>query len=253
METQMKMEQQDFVLLLEAKSPIIITVPHGGMPARYCGWMDLIFSRRIQPDNPDLRYIDGEKISVGGDNQIMFLVSDILKEYPANVIIGLLSRSLVDYNRFVPEVAYSDPDIAKYYQAYHQMIEREIWRARKNYGLSAVLLDIHGFGKQPYPELEFDIILGTAGKSSPNGTDIFLYRKLKEKYRVFCAGQDGLPEENTLYRGDTTNLIYHEKYGIDGVLIEVAPWFRKDAMLGRELAKDMALALKELEKKTKET
>lgn len=250
------MKQENFVLTLENnESPIIITVPHGGMKNQYASWLNSFFQKRIKSQNPEENVIKGEKIVVGGDGQILNIVADILKEYPANVIIGLLPRSLIDYNRFVPEVAYADKKLKPFYDAYHQAIIDTIQRLKNNsaFGDSIFLFDFHGFGKQPIEEKEFDIILGTNGISSPHKSDQALYNFFKEKYKVFCAGMDGLPKESELYKGDTTNLYYHTEYNIDGLLIEIAPKFRslkigsskKD---GQQLAKDFSDFFHHIEK-----
>ena len=81
--------------------------------------------------------------------------------------------------------------------------------------------------------------------------DKLFYDLLKEKYEIFSAGRDGLPDESDMYRGDTTNLYYHRKYGIDSMLIEIAPRFRSKTEpgskeSGQELAKDISMFLTEI-------
>src|SRR3990167_489275 len=118
------MRQKDFVLTLQnIESPILITVPHGGMSNRYGSWLNTFFQKRIKSKDPKKNRIKGEKIVIGSDNQIFHVVSDILKEYQANAVVGLLPRSFVDYNRFVPEVAYADQKIKPFYDAYHENIK----------------------------------------------------------------------------------------------------------------------------------
>lgn len=252
----MKYKQDNFLLnIRNDKSPIIITVPHGGMKNTYGAWLELFFQKRTVSENPEENYIKGEKKVLGGDNQIMHVVSDILKGYPTNAIIGLLPRLFVDYNRFVPEVAYADEKMKPFYEAYHQAISETVKRVKSRWGV-AVLFDFHGFGKQPIEDLEFDLVLGTNAQSCSGETDKYFYHSLKDKYKIFCAGMNDLPNESDLYRGDTTNLFYHQKYGIDGILIEIAPRFRypnleNSKISGEKLALDLADFFYELEKKIK--
>ncbi|MFA6515051.1 MAG: hypothetical protein WCT42_02175 [Candidatus Paceibacterota bacterium] len=249
------MKNENFVLTLENnESPIIITVPHGGMPNRYASWLDPFFQKRIKSDNPSENLITGEKIVVGSDGQIMHIVADILKEYPANAIIGLLPRSFVDYNRFVPEVAYTDQKIKPFYGAYHNAIIETIERLKKNKKI-IFLFDFHGFGKQPIDGMEFDVIIGTDGKTSPLKTDKFLYDYFGDKYKVFCAGMKGLPKnESESYRGNTTNLWYYLKYKniLDSMLIEISPKFRSSKgenskENGIQIARDFASYFKKVD------
>lgn len=252
----MKYKQENFVINIRSdESPIIITVPHGGMKNAYGSWLELFFKKRIKSEIPEENLIKKEKIVIGGDSQILHVMADILKGYSANAIIGLLPRVFVDYNRFVPEVAYADERIKSFYKAYHQAISETVKRVKNRWGV-AVLFDFHGFGKQPIEGLEFDIILGTNAESCPGEMDKYFYNSLKDKYKIFCAGMDGLPIESNLYKGDTTNLFYHQKYGIDAMLIEIAPRFRSSnledsKMLGERLAQDLAGFFYELEKKIK--
>jgi N-formylglutamate amidohydrolase len=222
-------QQKDFVLTVEnTNSPIIITVPHGGMKQQYASWLETFFQARSKSEIPEENIINGQRVVLGGDGQILHIVMDIIKSYSANVIVGLLPRKFVDYNRFVPELAYADEKIRPYYDAYHQAIADTIKRLQANtaFGDFIFLFDFHGFGRQPIEGIEFDIILGTNGVSSPAKSDHALYEFFKTKYTVFCVGKEGLSEESELYKGDTTNLYYHTQYGIDGVLVEIAPKFR---------------------------
>lgn len=256
----LNIQQNNFVLTVENNnSPIIITVPHGGMKHNYAAWLESFFQARSKSDTPEENIIKGEKIVLGGDGQILHIVMDIIKTYSANVIVGLLPRAFVDYNRFVPEVAYADEKIRPYYDAYHQAITDTIKRLQTNtaFGDFIFLFDFHGFGRQPIEGSEFDIILGTNGISSPAKSDYALYEFFKTKYTVFCAGKDGLPEESDLYKGDTTNLYYHTQYGIDGVLVEIAPKFRSSKIAkskedGIAIANDFADFFRHIDKRVHE-
>jgi N-formylglutamate amidohydrolase len=238
--------QEDFILSLQNfRSPILITVPHGGMPRRYGSWLELFFQKRTDGDNRVVR----------GDAYVWHVVADMFKKYPANAVVGLLPRVYVDYNSFDSEMAYSDKKLKPFYEAYHNAIDEIIEELFKRWG-DVVLLDFHGFSKQPMAEKNFDIILGTSnGESSSSRIDKFIYQSMRDKYQVFCSDQDGLPQESDLYKGDTTNLYYHNKYELDGVLVEISPRFREKSSesqrAGIELADDFATVLNNLEKELK--
>ncbi len=217
--------------------------------------MKLFFKQRSRPEGRENNFIKGEKIVLGGDGQIMHIVADILKKYEANAVIGLLPRLFVDYNRFVPEVAFTDDRIKFFYQEYHRCIEKIIKKLLIKHG-KVILFDFHGFGSQPVKGMEFDIILGTNKCSSPNEIDKFLYSHFKKQYQVFCAGMDDLPEESETYKGDTTNFYYYKKYGIDAMLVEIAPKFRSPKIVdskinGQKLAIDFAKFFEILHKKVR--
>lgn len=220
-------EQKDFVLTVEnPNSPILITVPHGGIKNEAGAWLDLFFKKRIKYENPKENYINGEKIVIGGDTNIMHVVAEILNYYPANLVFGLLPREFVDYNRFVPEVAYEDTKIKPFYDAYHASIDKILGEWPRK-----VLFDFHGFGKQPDLNVEYDIIFGTCnGTTTPGRLDQILYGMLKKKYKVFCCGVDGMRKESEMYTGDTTNLHYFSKYGTNSMLIELSPKFRSSRL-----------------------
>ena len=218
-----KITQKNFVLsIAEHDSPIIITVPHGGMKQRYSSWLENFFQPRLKANyNQSTKEIPAsERIVLGGDFQIWHLVADILKEHPANAVMGLLPRLFIDYNRFIPEIAYTDKRLKTYYEYYHKCISKIIERLLLNHK-KVILLDMHGFFRQPLNDKVFDFIIGSNnGETSPNGIDSFIYEQMKSKYQIFCADKDGLPKECDSYKGDTTNLYYYEKYNIDTLLIE---------------------------------
>jgi len=253
------MEEKNFVLTVENDdSPIIITVPHGGMTNLYASWLDVFFKKRVKNEDPEENIVKGERIVLEGDSHISHLVGDILKKYPANLITGLLPRAFVDYNRFVPEVAYADEKVKPFYDAYHIAISNAIERLKKNPMLkdNIFLFDFHGFGKQPIENRQFDIILGTNGESCPSRADKFMYDYFKGKYQIFCAGVDGLPEESEFYKGDTTNLFYYKKYGIQSLLVEVAPKFRSSKIEnskenGIKLAEELANYFKKVDSESR--
>lgn len=253
------MKEKNFVLTVENyNSPIVITVPHGGIKNRQGSWLDLFFKKRTRLENEKENVINGEKIVLGGDGQIMHIVSDILKQYQANAVVGLLPRCFVDYNRFVPKVAYADKKLKPFYDEYHNSINEIIFNLVDRYE-NIFLFDFHGFGHQPFEGAEFDIVLGTDNQSSPRRADKLLYKYFKNrKYNVFCAGMDGLLKESEMYRGDMTNLHYYRTYGIDTMLVEISPKFRSSKIIasyisGQKIAKDFAKFFKELEKLRGET
>ena len=141
------------------------------------------------------------------------------------------------------------------YNFYHQSIVKIIEKLMLEHK-KVILLDFHGFSAQPILENTFDIILGTNDKeTSPDKIDEFFYENLKHKYKIFCTGVDNMPPE-TFFKGDTTNLYYFKKYGINSMLIETSPKFRSrkipnSKQHGSELAKDLAVFLKKLEERFK--
>lgn len=238
--------QSNFVLrVMKGTSPVIITVPHGGLRAESASWLDALFVKRIMPERGSANMVKGERIILSQEAQVMHITADILKECPVNLIVGLLPRAYVDYNRFVPEVAYVDPNIKPYYDAYHHEISTAIERLRK-WHRTIYLFDFHGFREQPLLNKEYDIILGTNGETCPGETDKLLYSSLGNKYSIFCAGEgNNRTDEFEAYRGNTTNLHYYKKYGVEAMLVEIAPRFRsaKDPYsreYGKQLAKDFA-------------
>lgn len=248
------MEEKNFVMTVKnINSPVIITVPHGGMTTSYGSWLENFFNPRVKYEEPDKNCINGEKIVIGGDGPVLHIACDILKKYSANIVAGLLPRKFVDYNRFVPEVAYSDPKIKPFYLAYHNTIKKSIKTLLK-YHSKVILIDLHGFKTQPIEGKEFDIILGTNnGESSPNNFDKLLYNFLTPYYNVFCYNVDDLPEESDLYRGDTTNKYYYNKYGIDAILLETSTEFRvgeSSKKMGQKLSFDLASFFKYIESST---
>lgn len=250
------MKEKNFVLNVEnLDSPVIITVPHGGMGVGYSSWLENFFKKRSRSDNLTENYIKGEKVVLMGDMNVLHIASDVLKDYKVNIISGLLPRIFVDYNRFVPEVAYSDPKIKPFYDYYHEEIDKTIQKLLK-YHDKIILFDIHGFGKQPIEGKEFDIILGTNdGETSPNNFDRIFYNFLSNDYSIFVSELNNLPKETEIYKGDTTNLYYYKKYGIDAILVEIAPKFRKGEFAkekGQKISSDLALFFKKLESNIKE-
>jgi len=226
------------------------------MNSKYSSWLKNFFKERTKAEEKEKNIIQGEKIALGGDGQIWHIVCDILKDYPANAVMGLLPRNIVDYNRFIKEVAYADKKVSTFYDFYHKSIERIIKKLLLKHK-KVILLDLHGFGTQPIVENTFDIILGTNDKeTSPDKIDEFFYSSLKNNYKIFCNGVDNMPPE-TLYKGDTSNLYYYKKFGINTMLIEIASKFRSGKISsskenGKQLAKDIARFLKQLENKLKQ-
>lgn len=246
------MQEKNFVLMVENyNSPIIITVPHGGMGRRQSSWLDFLFERREKPKNK--KNISKESVILGGDIGIMYIVADILKKYKANAVIGLLPRLFVDYNRFTKKVAYSDKGMKLFYDEYHKSIDKIIKKLLVKHK-NAILFDFHGFDGSS-PKRKLDIILSTNKQSSPNNIDRLLYSKLSEKYKIFCAGISGSPREKEIFVGDTTNFHYYKKYGIDALLVEISSRFRslefssKERKEGKILSNDFAKFFKMLQKK----
>jgi len=249
-----KISQKNFVFsVTDYSSPIIITVPHGGLSQAYASWLENFFQTRqtISSASPLKDLSASETICTGGDQNIWHIAADILKVYSANAIMGLLPRAYVDYNRFTPEIAYADQRLESYYTYYHERIGQLIQKLLLIHQ-KVILLDLHGFAKQPIEGRTFDLIIGTNnGETTPNKFDVQIYDRLKSEYQIFCAGCDGWPKESEAYKGDTTNLHYHRKYGVDSLLLEISPRFRNPTIensreKGIKLAGDLARCFKEL-------
>jgi len=246
------MEEKNFVITVENNnSPVIITIPHGGMGRRQTSWLNVFFEDRKSLQKRD-KY--GE-VFLGGDINVMYIVADILKLYKANVVAGLLPRLFVDYNRFSKKIAFSDRKIESYYDEYHGSIKKIIEKLLKHHK-NVVLFDFHGFGSHDPRFKKFDIIISTNKHPGPNDVDRLFFREMNKKYKVFCSGVNGF-SENELFLGDTTNFHYHKKYGIDALLVEVSPKFRSLKFSsnarknGENLAKNLAKFFLQLQKTIK--
>ena len=214
-------------------SPVIITIPHDGI-FHNSDWQGIIGFR--------------ERGCIGRDKNTWPIVRDIIfLTNKLSVVRGTFPRAIIDYNRAddnssIP--ALIDPRMQQFFSNYHYAIEFFIKRALKAYEKHrCLLLDIHGFDKQPDNEM-YDIILGTDHRQTiQSGSDIdsqlaFFLRS--KKYRVYLPTKESISGEK--YTGAYTICQHSVKYGINAIQIEIAKKFRmrNGLELGKKLSADLA-------------
>lgn len=235
---------QDASLVIEPKkrSPVVLSVPHDGMSGK-----DLagLFEERKA----------GFK---GRDIHVWPVTKDIMLAAETSAIRGLMPRAFVDYNRSWPQAinyyplsqkeahtALDDESLAGAYYSYHNTIDRLIRRSIDTFGKeNTLLLDLHGFKKQP-PAAQFDLILGTGNRTSIPHGDVdrrFAEFMRSRSYRVFLPEAIPVGPEEDYYSAEFTTRHHTEKHGINVIQIEIAAWFRtrENAPLGIKLAADIA-------------
>jgi N-formylglutamate amidohydrolase len=225
----------------DIQSPVIITVPHDGLPHHALSGFLEVRKNGI----------------IGSDGHTWEIVKDTLLKVKVHAVRGMMPRHFLDYNRSTDgnnlnpdsaknsETAFEDETMQPYYDYYHESIARMIKLMTRIYGVEGCLLiDFHGFTHQP-EHGEFDIIIGTGNRTTVNSNvDRKLAAFLTEKgYRVF------LPDENSehcQYSGGYTVRHYAKKFGINAILVEVAQKFRtlEGRELGIKLSADFAEFLK---------
>lgn len=235
------------LLVFEAKSvsPVILSVPHDGLPFQaFSGFFD---PRKI-----------GHR---GRDVFVWPIAKDILLQSAVSAVRGLMPRTLVDYNRAWPQginyyprtqkevhTALDDVKLVQMYECYHNAIDSLVDKAVENFGKSGVLLlDLHGFSRQPSyaPEGGYDLILGTGNRISvPHGNidEIFAEHMMRHGYRVFLPKEIGVGPEEDAYSADFTTRHHSEKHGINVIQVEIASRFRQRGAqeIGQKLSRDFA-------------
>jgi N-formylglutamate amidohydrolase len=216
-------------------APVIITVPHDPI-SRISDWQGFLQTRE-------------KGVIMGLEEYLWPIIRDIiLQTSKVSVVRGTLPRRLIDYNRSYHDVngpALRDQQLQHFYSNYHGIIEVFIERAMKAYGSNrCLLLDMHGFKKQPFERINYDIILGTDHrKTIRSGMDVdkqlafFLRRR---GYSVYLPIEENVCGEK--YTGAFTVTHYAEKYMINAIQIEIAKKFRTKMglKLGMKLSKDLA-------------
>ena len=230
-------------ITLEAQkvSPVVVSVPHDGL-----GSFDFrgLFLERSR----------GYK---GRDKYVWPIVKDIALRYPVSAIRGLIPRAFIDYNRSWPvginyypkkqkeaDKALDDDKLADAYSYYHGEIDRLISLAIRKYGIEkCLLIDLHGFSKQPpyAPEGGFDLIFGTGNRKTIlyGNIDRKLYEFLRyHEYRVFLPEELSVDNEEDYYSADFTTRNHSETKKVNAIQIEVASKFRQkeNVELGRKLS-----------------
>ncbi len=231
-------------------SPVLISVPHDGLPFQaFSGFFE---TRKI-----------GYR---GRDLYVWPVAKDILVSATVNAIRGLMPRTLVDYNRAWPEginyypltqkevhTALDDVRLVQEYQHYHASIDRILDKSIKKFGRGKTLLiDLHGFSKQPpyAPEGGYDLILGTGNRISiPYGNidEILAEHMISRGYKVFLPRDTSVGPVEDYYSADFTTRHHSEKHNINAIQIEIASRFRKQGAreLGQKLSRDFAEFIRE--------
>lgn len=220
-----------FVYAFLTESPVLLTVPHDGMAARN-------FKSFLPHRNNDITLHDWATWSI---------VSDMLDACDANVVRGMLPRTIVDYNRS-PAEAFEHTQASDSYSAYHALIGRALSSMRQTHPEDRILLlDVHGFVKQPVyaPEGGYDIILGTGNRSTiahgepDRELSDFL---IKLGYQVFLPSASPVRPEGDVLNGRYTVRHWSRKLRVNCIQLEIARQFReRDAKeLGQKLAIDLA-------------
>lgn len=186
-----------------------------------------------------------------------------LLDVRVDAIRFLVPRPYVDANRaLIPEdnldpvcdeSALDDPRLLSAYQGYHREIHRLIGRSVRKFGAENILLlDLHGFGRQPAiaPESGFDLILGTANrKTIHHGTvDIEIATFLRRRsYEVFLPDRNPVVSDGDPFDAGQITRLYAAKYGINAIQVEISQRFRRKESKerGEKLAVDIAEFLAE--------
>ncbi|HUC94518.1 MAG TPA: N-formylglutamate amidohydrolase [Candidatus Saccharimonadales bacterium] len=248
--------QEMFTMVLKSKEPnkVVITVPHDGTDGRS------LFGEELKPREKGFKESDAGVWSIASNAVLApgFKTSGVI-----STVRGLMPREFIDYNRGWPEgvnyyplkqgeteTALEDARLAPIYFRYHDWVKSLVALSVQNYGgENSLLIDLHGFGRQPEfaPKPDgYDIILGTGNRQSvPHGEiDRELGQYLKDLgYTVFVSreiAKGGKEEE--LYAAGFTTRLYSEMFGINAIQIEIAPKFRDywtGETLGPKLSKDL--------------
>ncbi len=248
------MQSEDHSILMEnglmifetmEVSPVLISVPHDGLPFQALSG-----------------FFEERKIGYRGrDLHVWPVVKDIIVSVSVNAIRGLMPRTLVDYNRAWPKgvnyypltqkevhTALDDVRLVQVYKSYHASIDRILERSIRRFGKeNTLLIDLHGFSKQPpyAPEGGYDLILGTGNRICvPHGNidEILAEHMVSRGYKVFLPKDISLETEEDYYSADFTTRHHSEKHIINAIQIEVASRFRKQGALelGQKLSRDFA-------------
>lgn len=232
-------------------SPIILSVPHDGL--RKEDFEGIYAPRKI-----------GHHIR---DVSTWLVAKDILLHHPCSAVRGLMPRKFIDYNRSWPEAinyypltqsevhtAIDDPRLEKYYRNYHAQIDERVADGSRFFEKDKILLlDIHGFSKQPpyAPPGGFDLIFGTGNRQTilHNNADIALYDEMRARgYNIFLPKAVSVGPLEDHYSTDYTTRHHSQHHQINAIQIEIAIRFRtKDsAEAGRKLSTDIADSLKNI-------
>ena len=223
-------------------SSILLTIPH---------------DRAVHPSDLMGIFEPRKKGIKGHDSFVWPIVKDMLLKTNVNVVRGLLPRNFVDYNRSIEGVSYDrfsesetetaidNEQLAFFYKSYHQAIVNFLIKViKKNGRKKCLLVDLHGFTKQPVYG-EYDLILGTGNRKTISANIDQLFAKFMSKlgYNIFLPSEETVvPGVDDRYAAEFTARHYAEKFGIDTMQIEIAKKFRilEGTEIGQKLSYDMA-------------
>jgi N-formylglutamate amidohydrolase len=244
----LSLSNRDFSLILSHQQParVIISVPHDCLLS---GDFSGLFQKRQCGTNVR-------------DLYVWPIVADIVRicldsETRVDAIRFLMSRAYIDANRALfqeenlnsntsHETALDDQLLLPLYQNYHRELQQLLERSMREFGTENILLiDLHGFKKQPRASRHYDLILGTAHRETIRHGNIdseFAEFMRQKSYEVFLPDRQPASPEGDLFSAGQIVRCYAEKYRINAMQVEVASIFReKDAEgRGQKLARDMA-------------
>lgn len=245
-----QMENGLVVFETRKTSPVLISVPHDGLPFN-------AFSGFFEPRKTGYR---------GRDLYVWPVAKDIIVSANINAIRGLMPRTLVDYNRAWPEginyypltqkevhTALDDARLVPAYQSYHASIDRILKKSIRKFGKEKILLiDLHGFSKQPpyAPEGGYDLIFGTGNRASipwGNIDESLASYMTSLGYKVFLPTDTAVGPVEDYYSADFTTRHHSEKHKVNVIQIEIASRFRRKgaSKLGQKLSHDFAEFIKD--------
>lgn len=216
--------------------PLVITAPHGGYH---------------EPTHWPVRTRSGPdpQFNLQDDLYTQELAQEVASALHAQVgqipwlVLGQLRRRYIDFNR-PSELAYGDAVAAPAWQAYHGAIAQAL-QAVTAHERRALLLDIHGHGRQGSPP---PLYLGTQ-----NGRT---WQTLVGQCGLVCTwGPQGLhaqlqargyavPQQvPSSLNGGYTVRHYSQLPGVSAIQVEVPRPLRSDRMRRQQLAQDLARAL----------
>lgn len=223
---------ENYLFSQEGNIPLLITVPHGGgkeipgFPIRASGCL-----------KKDIRTLElvtemNEYFKMSG--QIPYIVA------------ALFSRKFIDANRS-KERALENVQLIPVYEEYHNRIKKFIEQLKGNFPYGALLIDIHGQGREP-SAIHRGTKNGTTVKNfilrnGPNGisgqTSIF-GQLSKRGYSIFPPENElnDIPESNHFDGGFTVR-----EYGkdiIDAIQIEIGTNWREKSECRQIFVKDFA-------------
>ena len=222
-------------------SPVTISVPHDGFSAT-----DLtgLLSKR-------------ENGVMGRDKHVWPIAKDIALSVPINLVRGFFPRAFIDFNRSWPvginyypskkedpQTALDYEGLAEIYHGYHASIREVLDRSARLHGKEkCLLIDLHGFGKQPSYG-EYDIILGTGNRATlVSDVDKALAASLADcGYSVFLPHEEMIGPLEDIYSADFTTRHHHEVLGINVIQMEIHKTYRtfENQEKGIKLANDLA-------------